>query len=117
MSSPINSVAFVRMKMDSRPGSSHRRQLKRRSSGWRATGTRLGGALHSACADLSDVDADRPFAGMAFDKMRRPGTQRSSHAGVENVSSPFHAQREPQQSTRFGLSRNSSFSRSKDESF
>ena len=82
--------------------------------GWRATRTQLGGALHSACADLSDVGADRPFAGMAFDKMRRPGPSAAQHAGVENVSSPFHAQREPQQSTRFGPSRNSSFSRSKD---
>ena len=33
--------------------------------------------MHSASSDLSDVGADRPFAGMAFDKMRRPGTQRS----------------------------------------
>jgi hypothetical protein len=30
--------------------------------------------LHSASSDLSDIGADRPFTGMAFDKMRRPGT-------------------------------------------
>jgi hypothetical protein len=47
------------------------------SSGWRATRTQNGGALHSASSDLSDVGADRPFAGMAFDKMRRPGTKRT----------------------------------------
>jgi hypothetical protein len=44
---------------------------------FRAIRTQLGGALHSASADLSDVGADRPFAGMAFDEMRRPGTERT----------------------------------------
>jgi hypothetical protein len=56
--------------------------------------------------------------GVAFDKMRRPGTQRhAQNAGVENVSRSFHAHREPQQSTRFGPSRDSSFSWSKDGTF
>ena len=74
--------------------------------------------MHSAFSGLSDVGADRPFAGVAFDKMRRPGTQRhAQHAGVENVSRSFHAHREPQQSTRFGPSRDSSFSWSKDGTF
>jgi hypothetical protein len=63
----------------------------------------VGGASHSASSDLSDVGADRPFAGMAFDKMRRPRDPTyAQHAGVENVSRSFHAHREPQQSTRFG---------------
>ena len=35
--------------------------------------TRVGGALHSAFSALSGVDANSPFAGLAFDKMRRPG--------------------------------------------
>jgi hypothetical protein len=83
----------------------------------KATRTQLRRALHSVCADLSDIGADRPFAGMAFDKMRRPGPSAAQHAGVENVPRPFHTQREPQQSTRFGPSRNSSFSRSKDGIF
>ena len=48
-----------------------RDQLKRRSSRWRARTTGNGGALHSAFSGLSDVDADRPFAAVAFDKMRR----------------------------------------------
>lgn len=82
--------------------------------GWRATRTQLGGALHSARADLSDVGADRSFAGMAFDEMRRPGPSAAQHAGVKNFSSPFHTQREPQPSTRFGPSSNSSFSRPKE---
>jgi hypothetical protein len=30
----------------------------------------LGGALHSAFSGLWDVDADRPFSGIAFNKMR-----------------------------------------------
>jgi hypothetical protein len=43
-----------------------------------------------------------------------PGPKhQAQHAGVENVSRSFHAQRE-QQSTRFGSPRNMSFSRSKD---
>jgi hypothetical protein len=36
----------------------------------RAITTSCGGALQSAFSGLSDVGADRPFAGMAFDKMR-----------------------------------------------
>jgi hypothetical protein len=36
--------------------------------------TPLGGALHSASPDLSDVGENRPFAGMALDEKRRPGT-------------------------------------------
>ena len=39
------------------PAAAHRRQLKRRSSSWRARTTQNGGALHSASSDLSDVDA------------------------------------------------------------
>jgi hypothetical protein len=39
--------------------------------------TRLGGTLHSASADLSDVGANKPVAGMAFDEMRRPWTERT----------------------------------------
>ena len=62
--------------MDLSPAAAHRRRLKRRSSRRRARTTRCGGALHSASSDLSDVGADRPIAGMALDKMRRPGTQR-----------------------------------------
>jgi len=96
----------------------HRRQLKRRSSGWRATRPQIGGALHSASSDLSDVGADRPFAGKAFSKMRRPGDPtHAQHTGVENVFRFFHAQREPQQSTRFAPPRNNSFSSSKDGTF
>jgi len=33
--------------------------------------------VHSAFSDLSDVGANRPFAGVTFNKMRRPGTQRT----------------------------------------
>jgi hypothetical protein len=62
-------------------------------------------------SDLSDVGADGQFTGMAFDKMRRPGTKRAQHAGVENVSRSFHAHREPQQFTRFGSPRNNFYSR------
>jgi hypothetical protein len=79
--------------------------------------TPCGGALHSASSGLSDVGANRPFAGMAFDKMRRPGTERAQDARVENVSRPFHANREPQQSTRLGPSRYNSSSRSKDGTY
>jgi hypothetical protein len=90
------------------PEAAHRRQPKRRSSSARP-------GPNSASSDLSDVGANRPFAGMAFDKMRRPGDPtHAQHAGVESVSRSFHAHREPQQSTRFGPPRNSSFSRSKD---
>jgi hypothetical protein len=100
------------------PAAAHRRQLRRRSSGWRATRPQIGGALHSASLDLADVGADRPFAGMAFSKMRRPGDPtHAQHAGVENVSRSFHAHREPQQSTRFAPPRNNSFSSSKDGTF
>jgi hypothetical protein len=100
------------------PAAAHRRQLRRRSSGWRATRPQIGGALHSASLDLADVGADRPFAGMAFSKMRRPGDPtHAQHARVENVSRSFHAHREPQQSTRFAPPRNNSFSSSKDATF
>ena len=37
----------------------------------------VGGALHSAFSGLPLVGADRPFAGVGFNKMRRPGAQRS----------------------------------------
>jgi hypothetical protein len=75
----------------------------------------IGGALHSAFSGLSDVDAGRPFAGVAFSKMRRPGAQRTfQHAGVENVSWLFHTLREPRQSTRLGPPYDRSCSRSKD---
>jgi hypothetical protein len=100
------------------PAAAHRRQLKRCRSGWRANRTQNGGALHSASSDLSDVGADRPFAGMAFSKMRRPGDPtHAQYAGVENVSRWFHAHREPQQSTRFGPPLNKSSSRSKHGTF
>jgi hypothetical protein len=36
--------------------------------------------LHSAFLGLPDVDADRPFAGVAFHKMRRPGLTYVQHA-------------------------------------
>ena len=49
------------------------RRGSRKLRGRRGRSTQNGGALHSPSSDLSDVDADRPFAGMAFDKMRRPG--------------------------------------------
>jgi hypothetical protein len=45
-----------------------------------------------------------------------PGLNARSHAGVENVSRWFPAQREPRQSTRLGLLRDRSLSRSKDAS-
>ena len=91
--------------------------LRGRSSRWRATTTQLGGALHSAFSGLSHVDADRPFAGVTFDKRRRPGTRRTLNTlGLKNVSGWFHAHREPQQPRRFGLRRNNSFSRFKEGS-
>jgi len=66
--------------------------------------------LHSAFSGLSHVDADRPFAGVAFCKMRRPGLQRTLNTlGVENASRSFHAHREPQQSTRLGPPHNRPF--------
>jgi hypothetical protein len=74
-------------------------------------------ALHSAFSCLSDVGAERPFAGVAFNKMRRPGFNARSNAGVETVFRSFHAHREPQQSTRLGRPRNKCFSRSKDGTF
>jgi len=75
----------------------------------------FGGALHSAFSGLWHVDADRPFAGVAFNKMRRPGVQRGfKRCMVENASRSLHAPREPQLSTRLGLPHDKSFSRSKD---
>jgi hypothetical protein len=41
----------------------------------------------------------------------------AQHDEVENVSRSFHAHREPQQSTRFGLPSNNSYSRFKDGTF
>ena len=70
--------------------------------------------MHSAFPGLSHVGADTPFAGVAFDKMRRPGTERTFNTVGKNVSRPFHPYREPRQSTRFGPPHNNSFSRSKD---
>jgi hypothetical protein len=46
-----------------------------------------------------------------------PGLNARSNAEVENVSTSFHAPREPQQSTRLGPPHNKSFSRSKDGTF
>jgi hypothetical protein len=45
------------------------------------------------------------------------GLNACSNAGVENVSTSFHAPREPQRSTRFGPPHNKSFSQSKDGTF
>jgi hypothetical protein len=65
---------------------------------------------------LSSIRCDPPPQSLRRD--RRPGEPTHvQHAGVENVSRPFHAHREPQQSTRFGPPRNNSFSRSKDRPF
>jgi hypothetical protein len=50
------------------------------AAGGASTTRRDGGALHSAFSGQSHVDADRPFAGVAFDKTRRPGTQRTFNA-------------------------------------
>jgi hypothetical protein len=75
------------------------------------------GASHSAFSDLSGVGTDRLFAGVAFDKMQRPGSTHVQHAGVERVSGSFHAHREPRQSTRFGARRDNSFSRFNDGTF
>jgi hypothetical protein len=36
----------------------HRRQLKRRSNGWRSRTIQNAGVLHSASLDLSDIGAD-----------------------------------------------------------
>jgi len=48
--------------------------------------TQIGGALHSAFSGLSDVDADKPFAGVAFGKMRRPGPNaRSTRRGLKHL--------------------------------
>jgi hypothetical protein len=75
-------------------------------------------ALHSASSDLLNAGADRPFAGMASDKMRRPGTQRTlKRQGSKNVARSLHALREPQQSTRLGSSHDNAFSRSKDGTY
>jgi hypothetical protein len=46
-----------------------------------------------------------------------PGLNARSNAGVEKVSTSFHAPRELQQSTRLGPPHNKSFSRSKDGTF
>src|ERR1700747_3243156 len=46
-----------------------------------------------------------------------PGLNACSNARVENVSTSFHAPREPQRSTRFGPPHNRSFSQSKDGTF
>ena len=89
--------------------------------------TQFGGASHSALSDRSDDGADRPFAGVAFNKMRsaaKPAARQAArdpthvqHAGVENVSRSFPAHREPQQPTRFAPTRNNSFSGSKHGTF
>ena len=105
------------MRPSSRPAAAHRRQLKGCNSCWCATRTQLGGALHSASSGLSDVGADRQFAGMAFDEMRRPGTKRAQHGRIENVSRPFHALREPRQHTWFGPLHNRPCSPSKDGTY
>jgi hypothetical protein len=81
------------------------------SRGARLDHGQFGGALHSACSGLSDVGADRPFAGVALNKTRsasaKPAARQAprgpthvQHAAVENVSRSFHAYREPRQSTR-----------------
>jgi hypothetical protein len=70
MSLPVTHQVAVRQ-------AAQRHQPKRRSSSWRATTTQFGGALHSAFSGLSAVGADRLFAGVAFNEMRRPGTQRT----------------------------------------
>jgi hypothetical protein len=63
----------------------------------------VGGALHSAFSGLPLVGADRPFAGVGFNKMRRPGAQRSfKRWGAKNASRFLHAPREPPQSTPLG---------------
>jgi hypothetical protein len=100
------------------------------------TRTPIGGALHSASSDLSDVGAtDRLLVWRSI--RRDPPPQSDStelaecplarqaprdpthaqYAGVENVSRSFPTHREPQQSTRFGPIRNNSSSRSKDGTF
>src|ERR1700746_370021 len=87
-----------------------------------------GRALHSASSVPTDVDANRPFAGMEFNKRRSTSAKPTArqapwdqtdaqYARVENVPRSFHTYREPQQSTRFGQPRNNSFSRCKDRIF
>jgi hypothetical protein len=73
------------------------------------------GALHSAFSGLCHVGADRPFAAVALNKMRRPGARRGfRRCRVENASRSFHAPREPQQSTGLGPPHGKSFCRAKD---
>jgi hypothetical protein len=82
------------------------------------SGPKTGGALHSAFPGLSDVDADKPFPGVAFNRMRRPGVQRTFYTlEYEYISRPFHAHKEPQQSTRFSPHRDNCSSQSNDETF
>jgi hypothetical protein len=105
-----------RKQLGNAPAVVHARQPKRRSSRWRAT-TTVRRVLHSLFSGLSDIGAERSFAGVALDEMRRPGARgltHIQHPGVENVSGSFDAQREPQQYTRFGPPHDKSFSRSKD---
>ena len=82
-----------------RLAAAHRRQLKRRGRRWHATTTQFGAALHSAFSGLSDVGTGKPFAGVAPNKMRRPGAQTPAQAlGLKTFLGHFHAHREPQQS-------------------
>ena len=80
-------------------------------------GTNTEGRRIPPSSSLPDIGADRPFARMAFGKMRRPGLNAVQHGRVENVSKPFHARREPQQFTRFGPPRNKSFLAKRTEPF
>jgi hypothetical protein len=90
-------------------------QLSDIAAGGAQTRPQFGGALHSAFSDLWHVGADRPFAGVALNKMRRPGAQRGfKRCRVENASGSFHAPREPQQSTGLGPPHDKPFCRSKD---
>ena len=67
MSCPINNVAFVLPLA-----------IRINLRAWQQVAcnhAQIGGALHSAFSGLSAVGAARPFAGVAFNKMRRPGTR------------------------------------------
>jgi hypothetical protein len=55
--------------------------------------------------------------GVALGMIAPRDPTQAQYARVENVSRWFRAHREPQQSTRFGPIRNTSFSRSKDGTF
>jgi hypothetical protein len=78
----------------------------------------FGGALHSTFSGLWHVGADRPFGGVALNKMRHPGAQRGfKRCRVENDSRSFHTPREPQQSTGLGPPHDKVFCRSKDGTF